>query len=84
MKTILKWFAGFFEDQKGTASSKRAGFYWAFGLLTYMVVKGTVNMEMFWGIVGIVLTLGGFVTTEFFKKLQNDPPVTPPPTGGPK
>lgn len=66
MKTFIKWLSGFFEDQAGTASSKRAGLYWAFGLLTYMIVKGSQQLEMYWGVVGIILVFGGFATSEFF------------------
>ena len=71
MKTFLKWAAGLLEDQQGAASSKRAGFYWAFALLTYMIVKSAngaqVNMEMFWAVVLIILTGYGLITTEYFK-----------------
>ncbi|MFZ4523490.1 MAG: hypothetical protein ACOYNC_17435 [Bacteroidales bacterium] len=71
MKTFLKWAAGMLEDQQGAASSKRAGFYWAFALLTYMIVKSAngaqVNMEMFWAVVMIILAGYGLITSEYFK-----------------
>lgn len=77
MKTFLKWLAGLLEDQSGAASSKRLGFYWAFFLITYMVVKMTmgvpINMEMFWGILSIILVAYGLITTEFIKKNKNEP-----------
>jgi hypothetical protein len=70
---FYKWFAGFFEDQKGSASSKRAVLYWAMSLLTYMVVKSTIgatmNMEVFFGILGLVIVGLGLTTSEFFKHL---------------
>jgi len=73
MSKFWKWFAGFFEDQKGSASSKRAVLYWSMGLLTYMVVKATagatMNMEVFWGITGLVVVGLGLATSEFFKSL---------------
>jgi len=71
MKTFLKWAAGLLEDQQGSASSKRAGFYWAFALLSYMVFKSTngvaVNMEIFWGVFSIILVGYGLITSEYFK-----------------
>lgn len=71
MKTFIKWFAGFFEDKVGTASSKRLILYWAMFLLTYMTTKGMngipVNMEMYWTITGLILAGLGMVTSEFFK-----------------
>jgi len=74
MKALIKWFAGFFEDQKGSASSKRAVLYWAMGLVTYMVVKNAtteiaMNMEIFWGLIGLVIVGLGLATSEFFKNL---------------
>jgi len=74
MKKFIKWVAGFFEDQRGSASSKRAVLYWAMGLVTYMVVKNatteiTMNMEMFWGLIGLVIVGLGLATSEFFKNL---------------
>ena len=71
MKSFLKWAAGLLEDQQGSASSKRAGFYWAFALLSYMVFKSTngvaVNMEIFWGVFSIILVGYGLITSEYFK-----------------
>jgi len=72
MKTFVKWAAGMLEDQKGSASSKRVGFYWAFALLTYMIIKSTngaiVNSEMFWAVFTIILVGYGMITSEYFKK----------------
>jgi hypothetical protein len=72
MNVFFKWAAGLLEDQKGAASSKRAGFYWAFCLLTYMVIKSTngavVNSEMFWAVFTIILVGYGMITSEYFKK----------------
>lgn len=72
MKTFLKWIAGILEDQTGSASSKRMGFFWAFGLLSYLVVASVngrpVNMEIFYGILGLILIGYGVITSEFFKK----------------
>lgn len=71
IKSFLKWAAGLLEDQQGSASSKRLGFYWAFSLLTYMIVKdangGQVSAEMFWGVFSIILVGYGLITSEYFK-----------------
>jgi hypothetical protein len=71
MKTFLKWAAGMLEDQQGAASSKRVGFYWAFGLLTYMIIKSingaAVNSEIFWAVFTIILVGYGLITSEYFK-----------------
>jgi hypothetical protein len=75
MKKFWTWFLGFFEDQTGYASAKRAVLYWAMGLLSYMTIKGVngnvITMEMFWGVVGLVLAGLGLVTSEFFKSKLN-------------
>lgn len=70
--SFWKWIAGLLEDQEGSASSKRLGFYWAFTLMTYMIIKGTngaeVIMEMFWADISIILVGYGLITSEYFKK----------------
>lgn len=75
MNTFIKWAAGMLEDQRGAASSKRVGFYWAFCLLTYMVVKSTngavVNGEMFWAVFTIILVGYGMITSEYFKNRKS-------------
>lgn len=67
MTKFFKWFAGFFEDQAGSASGKRIVLFWAMALVTYMIIKGVSNMEMFWGVIALVITFGGYATSEFFK-----------------
>lgn len=72
MKNFLKWFAGFFEDQTGSASSKRLVLYIAC-FFFYMIVKGslegkTINSEVLYTVGGIILFAVGAVTTEFFQK----------------
>lgn len=72
VKAFFRWAAGIFEDQQGLASSKRIGFYWAFALLTYMVVASVngrpITMEIFYGILGIILVGYGLITSEYFKR----------------
>lgn len=60
---FLKWLAGFFQDSKNSASSKRAIVYIATYLLCVIVFAATdskwesnsMNMQIFWGIIFIVL-----------------------------
>jgi predicted membrane channel-forming protein YqfA (hemolysin III family) len=75
MKNLIKWFAGFFEDQAGTASSKRLVLYFCMGFM-YMIVKSsiqgkTVDPTVLYAISGVILFLIGAVTSEFFKKPEN-------------
>ena len=42
MKTAIKWFAGFFEDQGNSASSKRITLYVALGFF-YLLLKGSLE-----------------------------------------
>jgi hypothetical protein len=72
--TVFTWFAGFFEDQKGSASSKRAALYLSFGLL-YLLVNGSlegksIDINILLVIGGLILFLVGAVTSEFFNKIN--------------
>jgi len=67
---FAKWFAGFFEDQAGTASSKRSVLYIAMFFL-YLLLKGslegkTIDQQILYCVVGIILFCVGAVTSEFF------------------
>ena len=61
--SVVKWFAGFFQDGKNSASSKRAIVYIATYLLCVIVFAtkdgkwddNAMNMQIYWGIVFIVL-----------------------------
>lgn len=72
---FITWAKGFFEDQAGGASSKRAILYWAMSLVTYITIKDVtgakVSTEIYMGAIGLVLAGLGLVTSEFFKKAQN-------------
>lgn len=74
MNSFWTWGRGIFEDQRGSASSKRIGFYWAYLLITYMVIASVngraVNMEIFYAIFGLILIGFGVITSEFFKKKE--------------
>jgi len=70
MKTAIKWFAGFFEDQKGSASSKRGVLYICM-FFFYMLVKGSlegkvIDSQVLYMVTGIILFCIGAVASEFF------------------
>lgn len=73
MKTFFKWFAGFFQDQAGTASSKRATLYIAlfflWTIIQYVVTKDLPfpDMMVLYSVVGVILVCLGIVGAEFFK-----------------
>lgn len=74
LKSLIGWFAGFFEDQKGSASSKRASLYISFSFL-YLLVKGSldgkqIDLNLLLVIGGLILFLVGAVTSEFFDKIK--------------
>jgi len=75
MIKFLKWFAGFFEDQKGSASSKRAFLYflaveWHYVVNAYCNLKGVDNYFLY-ALTLITLVCLGVITTEFFKDPKN-------------
>jgi len=85
MKTLFKWFAGFFEDQKGSASSKRGTLYIVLGFF-YMQVKasvagtlpnGEMNKYILYGTIVFLLFLTGAITSEFFNKINLPIPKEP-------
>lgn len=71
MIKFVRWFAGFFEDQKGSASSKRGTLYIALFFL-WMIVKDAiktheaVDTNVLFLVGGLILFCIGAVTTEFF------------------
>ena len=72
---FFKWFAGFFEDQKGSASSKRMTLYGSMYFM-YMMVKASlegvkVDFNLLIVVSGIILVCLGVVTAEFFNKIEN-------------
>lgn len=69
MKSVIKWFAGFFEDQKGSASSKRATLYVCLFFLG-MIVRGsldgkTVDFNLLITLAAIIGFCIGMITSEF-------------------
>lgn len=73
MKAIT-WFAGFFEDQAGSASSKRAALYIALAYL-YIIIDGnlkgkTVDEMVLFSVCGIIVAALGLSTSEFFSPIK--------------
>ena len=71
---LIKWFAGFFEDQANTASSKRLVMY-IFVFLFYMQVKAdiagsTIDPQVLYATIGVILFCIGAVTAEFFNGMK--------------
>lgn len=75
--SILKWFAGFFQDGKNSASSKRAITYVAVYLLSVIVfaaindkfASNSINSQILWGIILIILIGLGAITSEVVGKV---------------
>lgn len=71
MKKLFIWLAGFFEDQKGSASSKRGTLYICLFFLWRILEsnlngKALVDNNILYFVTGIILFCIGAVTAEFF------------------
>lgn len=70
MKDFFKWFAGFFEDQAGSASSKRVILYVFLLMFVQQVeasIHGTaVNETIFFGTIGTIFAISGLTIPEWF------------------
>jgi hypothetical protein len=74
MKNLVKWFAGFFQDQGNSASSKRLVLY-IFTFIFWMEVKAniagaTIDDQILYATIGVILFCIGAVTSEFFSKKE--------------
>ena len=72
---FIKWAAGFFEDQAGSASSKRAALYICLFYL-YLIIRGnlagqTVDQTVLFSVCGLIVAALGFSTSEFFSPLKD-------------
>lgn len=73
MRNLITWFGGFFEDQAGSASSKRLVLY-IFVFIFWMQVKADIagaeiDPQLLYATVGVILFCIGAITSEFFNKL---------------
>ena len=73
MKAI-KWFAGFFEDQGQSASSKRGTLY-IFCFFFYLLIDASthekpVDTGVLAGVLIVILFCLGAITSEFFKDFK--------------
>lgn len=72
---FFNWASGFFQDQHGSASSKRLAVYICLYYLFLLVKAATkgiaVNEQVLYTVGGIILFGIGAVTTEFFNKNNN-------------
>lgn len=69
---LAAWFAGFFEDQKGFASSKRATLYVSL-FFFYLLIQGSldgkiIDAQVLFMTTGLILFCIGAVTSEYFSK----------------
>lgn len=73
---LIRWFAGFFEDQKGSGSSKRIYLYITIIFLKLLINQAPIITEhsyqayqmALWVVGAITLFLLGAITSEFFAK----------------
>lgn len=77
--SFFKWAAGAFEDQKGMVSGKRLAGYYSVWLVGNMVKDGflypagkdmTINMYMFWSVLGFAGLCFGLAMMEWFAMVQ--------------
>lgn len=75
MKNLIKWFAGFFQDQGKSASSKRLVLYiftYIFGMEVSANIRGvSIDPQILYATVGVILFTVGAVTSEFFANYTN-------------
>ncbi len=75
--SVVKWFAGFFQDGKNSASSKRAILYISIYLVGVIVLaaverkweNNSINMQIFWGLILIVLFCVDAIKKESISKI---------------
>ena len=70
---LIKWFAGFFQDQKGDASRKAIALYVCLWFFYKMIVGsmngGKIDETVLLYLLFIILFCLGAITAEFFNKL---------------
>lgn len=72
IESVVKWFAGFFQDQKGIASRKALALYVCLYYLKILIAGSmegkTVNETILLYLLLIILFCLGAITLEFFKE----------------
>lgn len=71
MKKFFMWIASAIEDQKGSVSSKRLGFYWCLWMLSRAVTQPTINEIVLYTIAGLAFGLAGLTIPEWFSNIKN-------------
>lgn len=77
IKSLFTWFAGFFQDKDQQASRKAAALYVSLWFLYIQIdasAKGilennTINRDVFWGTIALVLFCVGAITSETIAKI---------------
>lgn len=69
---IFKWMASAIEDQAGSISSKRLGFFWCLWMLSRAIQNPQVNEIVIWAVVGLAFGLAGLTIPEWFSNIKND------------
>jgi len=73
---FFTFIAEFFQDQDGSASSKRIGAYvllWYLGRLVTASIEGKViDKDVLWMVTGLLGLSLGLITTEFISKFKNN------------
>ena len=79
VSTFVRWVAGIFEDQKGMASGKRIAGFVGLWMIWKMVNQGflypsgkdiSVNMEMFYAVLGFVALCFGLAMLEWLAMIR--------------
>jgi len=66
MKAFFRWIASLIEDQKGSISSKRVGFFWCLFMLQRALFIPTINDIIIYTIAGLAFGLAGLTIPEWF------------------
>lgn len=67
---FIKWIASTVEDQAGSVSSKRVGFFWCLWMLNRAIQTPEVNEIVIWAIIGLAFGLAGLTLPEWFATLK--------------
>jgi len=65
------WLASAIEDQKGSISSKRIGFFWCLFMLQRASVNPSVNEIVIYTIAGLSFGLAGLTIPEWFSNIKS-------------